>query len=452
MKSFLSDSQILQDQKKLSHYGRDWVPFYKPNPSLAVFPKTTEEAAQLVQWARRNKTALVPSGGRTGLSGGAVAIQKEVIVSFEKMNQLIEFNKFEGVMTMQAGMITQEVQRIAEEHGYFMPISFSAEGSSHIGGNTATNVGGIHVIHYGHIRRWIVGLKAVTGTGGILDLGRCLIKDNAGYSLKNLLIGSEGTLGLITEVSLALTKKPGNLHVFLMACSNMQDLIEIYSYFKRETSLHAFEMFTQCALDYVEKSGVRKSPLAEKSPYYILMEVLDEDQEKTLEIFEKLMNEGKIQDGAMSQNSQQAQEIWALRENISESLSPYKPYKNDISVRTSKLSEFLVQMDQLMKEKYPHYTVVWFGHIGDGNLHINIIKNSQTSEGAFLEDCKTVNQLLFSKVQEFGGSISAEHGVGLVKKEDLHYCRSKEEIKYMKAIKNIFDPHGILNPGKIIDC
>ena len=447
--SFLDKSQILRDEKSLKHYGQDWTGFFTPDPALVVFPKTTDEVKKLVDWARENKTPLIPSGGRTGLSGGASALKKEVIVSFEKMKSLLEFNEFDGTLTVEAGMVTKEVQNLAEEKGFFMPISFAAEGSSQIGGNAATNAGGIHVIHYGHFRRWILGLKVVTGRGDILHLGRGLVKNAAGYSLMNLFIGSEGTLGFITEVTLALTKKPKNLHVFLLALSDLKNLMKVYSHFKKEASIHAFEMFTEKALSYVASHGGPQSPLSKKSPYYVLIET--PSQERALSVFENLMNQGLIEDAVMSQSSSQAQEIWALRENISESIASFKPYKNDISVRTSKISEFLSQMDPLLKAQYPKYEVIWFGHIGDGNLHINIIKDDKTTMSDFLKDCRQVNQLLFAKIKEMGGSISAEHGVGLLKKDDLHFSRSTEEINYMKQIKKTFDPDGIINPGKIFD-
>ena len=451
LSSFLSEKQILTDQKNLEFYGRDWIQLFKSNPLCVVFPKETQDVVHLVHWARKYKTALVPSGGRTGLSGGATAEHKEVIVSFEKMNQLIEFNEFESTLRVQPGMITQEVQRQAEERGLFMPISFSAEGSSQIGGNAATNAGGIHVIRYGLMRQWIRGLQVVTGKGETLQLGKGLIKDATGYSLLQLFIGSEGTLGFITEVTIGLTQKPSALSVFLLGVSDLNTLVEVYSCFKKEVPLNAFEMFTDKALEYVESMGKHKTPLSQRSSYYVLMEVLQSDQEKVFSVFEKLMSEGKIKDGTVSQNSEQAGQIWALRENISESIAQREPYKNDISVRISQLPEFLSQVNNLLKKEYPHYEVVWFGHIGDGNLHINILRPKDVNPDEFFQNCRRVNDLLFSKVQEFGGSISAEHGVGLLKKNYLHYSRSKEELQYMKSIKKVFDPDHILNPGKMLN-
>ena len=450
LKSFLSEDQILTKSDELSSYGKDWLSFYTPNASAVVFPKKTQDVVQLIWWAIQNKVALIPSGGRTGLSGGATALHKEVIVSFEKMNQLIEWNDLEETFTVEAGFITSELQRIAKEKGYYFPISFAAEGSSQIGGNVATNAGGVHVIRYGMIRKWVRSLEVVTGTGEILNLGRHLIKDATGYNLLQLFIGSEGTLGFITKVTMEVTASPQSLNVFLLGVSSLKDVVEVYSKFKKDIPLYAFEMMTDLALNYAQEAGAH-FPLSSRSAYYILMEFLEEHQEKAFGLFEELMNKGQIKDGTMSQSFEQAQQIWSLRENISESLTPYKPYKNDVAVRISQLPDFLTQVDELLKKEYPEYKVVWFGHVGDGNLHINILKPENLEDSEFIKNCERVNALLFSKIKEFGGSISAEHGVGLLKKNHLHYSRSKAEIQYMKQIKNIFDPHHIINPGKIID-
>ena len=451
LKSFFSSSQILSDSKSLEHYGRDWIRYFNPNPLCIVFPKKESEVKDLVKWAQKHKIVLVPSGGRTGLSGSATAENKEVVVSFEKMNRVIEFNEFEETLTVEPGVITQEVQKIAEEKGLFFPISFAAEGSSQVGGNVATNVGGIHVIQYGMMRRWVRGIKVVTGRGDVLKLGRHLIKNSTGYNLMNLFVGSEGTLGFITEITLAFTRRPPAMQVFLIGINQLSDIVEVYSHFKKHISLHAFEMFTNLALDYVLKNGGSSFPLSQKCSFYVVMEIFERDQEKALSIFEKLMSQEKIQDVSISQNSQQAQEIWSLRENISEAISTYQPYKNDVAVRISKLPQFLTEVDELLQKEYPHYKVVWFGHVGDGNLHINILKPKELDSQIFIQECEKVTQLLFSKIQEFEGSISAEHGVGLLKKKYLQYSRNPEEIEYMKELKKVFDPYQILNTGKIFD-
>ena len=451
LKKILAEDQISTQTDILKKYGGDWLGLYEPAPSLVLFPKSRQNIEDIVKWALEFNISLVPSGGRTGLSGAAVAQNKEVILSFERMNQIMEFNEIEQSLKVQPGVITQSVQEFAQKKSLYFPLSFASEGSSQIGGNVATNAGGVHVIRYGSLRKWILGLEVITGEGKVLSLGRSLIKNVAGYDLMNLFIGSEGTLGLITEITLQLTKKPEPSCVFLFSVPNLNALMKLYHSFKSQLSLIAFEMFTKEAVEYVQKNSSFSFPLKEKSSYYVLAECEQNVQEKALSLFESSLENEYILDGVVSESSSQAEELWSFRENISESLSPYSPYKNDISVRISLLPEFLSEMDQALKKEYPDFTVVWFGHVGDGNLHINILKPENMEKEIFLQKCKTVNDILFSIVNKYGGSISAEHGVGLLKKPYLHYSCSEEELKYMKAIKKIFDPKGLFNPGKIFE-
>ena len=449
LKKILSEEQISQNADTLKEYGKDWLSIYQPAPSMVLFPKSHQSVEDIVKWALRYNIALVPSGGRTGLSGGSVALRQEVVLSFERMNQILEFNEQEQSLTVQAGVITQRVQEKAREKSFYFPLSFASEGSSHIGGNASTNAGGVHVIRHGCIRKWITGLKVVTGQGKSLCLGKGLIKNQAGYDLLQLFIGSEGTLALITEVTLKLAKKPEPSMVFLFSVPDLKSLMEVYCLFKAKLSLRAFEMFTDRAVEYAQKNS--SFPLKQKSPYYALIECDQSQQESALLLFESALEKAYIQDGVVGENPKQAKELWAFRENISESLSPYFPYKNDICIRISCLPDFLSEMNKTLSKEYPDFTVVWFGHIGDGNLHINVLKPQNMAKDQFLKHCERVNQMLFSLVKKYKGSISAEHGVGLLKKPYLSYSCSEAEIMYMKAIKKVFDPKGLLNPGKIFD-
>lgn len=451
LKNILKEDQISTQPDVLQKYGRDWLELYTPSPSMVLFPESHKNVKDIVKWATESHTALVASGGRTGLSGSAVAQNQEVILSFERMNQILAFNEIEQTLTVQPGVITKTVQEQAKEKSLYFPLSFASEGSSQIGGNVATNAGGVHVIHYGSLRKWITGAKVITGEGKTLSLGRGLIKNTAGYDLLNLFIGSEGTLGLITEITLQLTKKPEPPCVFLFSVAELNALMKLYYLFKSQISLRAFEMFTDLALEYVQKNSSSPFPLQEKGAYYVLMECDQSNQEKALSLFESALNNSYVIDGVVSENSRQAQELWTIRENISESLSPHFPYKNDISVRISHLPDFLSEMNKTLTEEYPDFKVVWFGHVGDGNLHINILKPEKMEKDLFIKQCEKVNDILFSIIKKYRGSISAEHGVGLLKKPYLLYSCSEEEVLYMKAIKKIFDPQGILNPGKIFD-
>lgn len=455
LKDLFPKDQLLEDQSSLEEYAHDWAKNISFKASQVVFPKTTEDVHRLVQWARETNTALVPSGGRTGLSGAATATQGEVIVSFQKMNQILEFNEVDSSVWVEPGVVTEDLQNFAKEKGLSFPVDFAARGSSQIGGNVATNAGGINVVRYGLMRDWVLSLEVVTGKGELLQLNQGLIKNASGYDLRHLFIGSEGTLGFVTRAEIKLTTRPMDSMVFLFATDQLSSVMEVFKAFRKELPLLAFEMFTDKALDVVLKNqSSLGAPFAERHPYYLVVEaekINEKTEEMALEVFEKCLENGWVSDGVLAQSQTQAKDLWSYREHISESTAPFSPYKNDISVRISKVPEFLESTEKLLREGYPHLEVVWFGHIGDGNLHINVLKPSDMAQDQFLKECDRVNQILFANLKAFQGSISAEHGVGLVKKPYLEFTRSKEEIEIFRGIKKVFDPDGILNPGKIFD-
>ncbi len=454
LKKILSGDRVLTDAASLLEYGRDWVKYLVPNPLAIVFPKTTDEVVKLVEWARSNKIGLVPSGGRTGLSGGAAALNGEVVVSMQRMNRILDFDSFDQTVTVEAGVITETVQKFAEEKNLYYPVDFASRGSSHIGGNVATNAGGIKVLRFGLTRNWVAGLEVVTGRGEVLQLGNSLVKNATGYDLRHLFIGSEGTLGLITKVTLNLTRPTHEPALFLFGVESLDSVMKIYHAFKQSLPLLAFEMFTDIALKHVTSHhSDLKRPLSETYPYYVLAEVEVSGESvvnDAIELFENGLEQGWILDGVQSQSPQQSRDLWRLREDISEATSPHSPYKNDVSVRIAKVPEFLSEMNQILEHNYPHFEVVWFGHIGDGNLHINILKPKEMTTEKFLSECKTVDALMFEMIEKLGGSVSAEHGVGLTKHAYLRHSRSVVEMGLMRQIKSVFDPDSIMNPGKLI--
>ncbi|OQW46572.1 MAG: FAD-linked oxidase [Proteobacteria bacterium SG_bin7] len=452
LKNILKDDQVLADSESLKHYGQDWTRYYEPKPSAIAFPKTTEDIVALVNFARTTKIALVPSGGRTGLSSAAVATNNEIVVSFEKMNQILDFDSMDQVVRVQPGVITQTIQEFAVEKGLYFPVDFASKGSSQIGGNIATNAGGVKVLRYGLTRNWVGGLKVVTGKGEVLNLNKSLVKNASGYDLMQLFIGSEGTLGFIAEAEIKMCRPPYPLQVMLFAVPNLKCIMKIYEMAKKQLSLTAFEMFSEVALKYVLEHSRIARPLPEGSPYYVLVEgelIAESTTEDFVKLFEDGVNHGWIDDGIIAQTETQFKEIWSMRENVAESVAKFTPYKNDISVRLSRVPDFITEVDNLLKNDYPNFEIVWFGHIGDGNLHISILKPDDWKKEKFFEACRKVDEHLYATIQKFEGSISAEHGVGLAKKAFLHFTRSNQEVEYMRLIKKQFDPDNIMNPGKI---
>jgi len=435
-------------------YGKDWTRAWTPAPLAIVLPRTTEEVIAIVKLALKENLALVPSGGRTGLSGGAVAAFGEVVVAFDRMNKILEFNPVDRQVRCEAGVVTEQLQQFALDNDLLYPVDFASAGSSQIGGNVATNAGGIKVIRYGMTRNWVQGLKVVTGSGELLDLNRGLIKNATGYDLRHLFIGSEGTLGLITEVTLSLSSLPTDPTVLLLGLEEMSSSMDILQAFQSCLQLTAFEFFSDKALGHVMAEKSLPQPFESRTNYYALLEFenrSEQDMENALGCFESCMESGWISDGTVSQNLTQAQNLWRLREDISETIAKFTPYKNDISVMVSKIPAFVAEVDALVGQSYPDFEIIWFGHIGDGNIHLNILKPDSMETTDFFAKCGEVSEWVFNLVQKFGGSVSAEHGVGMLKKPYLQFSLDPGEIEIMQAMKRVFDPAGILNPGKIFD-
>lgn len=461
LKSILEPSRIFwkddpqTEPNLLETYGSDRTKVYKPNPSAVVFPKNTNEVEAIIKFANQNKISIVPSGGRTGYAGGAVASNLEMVVSLSKMDSVLDFDPFLGSITVQAGMITKAVHKEVEDRGFYFPVDFAATGSSHIGGNIATNAGGLKVVFYGLVRDWVLGMKVVTGSGEVLDFNGNILKNNTGYDLKHLFIGSEGTLGIITEVTLKLTKKPVDNRVLFLALPNYQNILEVF----KEThsfslNLLSYEFLTDICMSKVKAHLGVPDPFPTPSPYYVLIEfeiAEEKDEEKLFQFLESITEKELIVDGSVAQNSRQRDTFWKYREGISESLSIlHTVHKNDISLPLRNMEAFLGDMNSLLKNKYPGFEIALFGHIGDGNLHLNIIKPKEWSDSDFFSACKKVDPEMFSLIQKYKGSISAEHGIGTLKKDFLGFSRSKEEIRYMQEIKKLFDPNHIMNPGKVL--
>ena len=442
--------RVRTSPEDLGVWGVDWTRSFPVAPGAVVFPETVEEIVAVTRLANEAGFALVPSGGRTGLSGGAVASNGEVVVSFDRMNRVLDFNPVDRVVRCEAGVVTATLQEYAAERGLFYPVDFASSGSSQVGGNIATNAGGIKVIRYGLTRDWIAGLKVVTGAGEVLDCNNGLVKNATGYDLRHLFIGAEGTLGFVVEADIRLLEAPPPQRVMVLGVERISDMLDVLRSFQAAVTLSAFEFFSESALQHVLAHRDVPRPFASRAPYYALLEFDAAGEEAALETFEATVAAGWVGDGVVSRSDAQAQALWTLREGISESIAPRTPYKNDLSVRISDVPEFLDDIDLMVGEHYPDLEVCWYGHIGDGNLHLNILKPDDLSIDAFYERCHRISPALFEAVRARRGSISAEHGVGLLKRDFLPFSRSPAEIALMRSVKRVFDPNGVMNPGKLL--
>jgi len=448
-----ADLRVVTEPAVLESHGRDWTRFREPRPAAVAFPESVRQVQALVAAAAASKIALVPSGGRTGLSGGAVAADGEVVVSFDRLRRVLDFNRIDRTLTVEAGVVTAAVQERARSEGLYYPVSFAAEGSSQIGGNIATNAGGIRVLRYGLTREQVAGLKVVTGRGDVLECNRGLVKNASGYDLRHLFTGSEGTLGLIVEATLRLTDPPPPSKVLLLGVESMDALMMIFGALRTRLDLTAFEFFTDRALHHVRAGQGLPAPLDTDCPLYVIAEFdcpSESQEDAAMDCFSSCAEQGWLLDGVMSQSDRQIAQLWRYRESISESISHFPPYKNDLSVTVSRVPEFLRRMDRVIGEICPDFEVVWYGHIGDGNLHMNILKPEGMDLQTFESRSHEISDKTYALTREFGGSISAEHGIGLLKRPWLNRVRSAADIEFMRGIKRVFDPAGIFNPGKLL--
>lgn len=454
LRAIVGDRRVITDSADAAPYGLDRTSFWQSRPGAVVLPGNCEEVAAVIRLANRHRLAVVPSGGRTGLSGGAMATSGELVLALDRMNRILELDPGAATLTCEAGTITQAIQQAAAEQDLFYPVDFASSGSSQIGGNIATNAGGIRVIRYGGTRHWVLGLKVVTGSGEILDLNRGLVKNNSGYDFRQLFIGSEGTLGIVCEVTLALARPPRDQQVMLLGVPDFHALAQVLALLRRTLTLSAFEFFCQRGLAQVQAHTGARQPLSRIAPFYALVEFdagSDAGEGNAMAAFQHCIDNGWATDGVLAQNQSQARALWRLREDMSESLAPLQPWKNDLAVTVARVPDFIDAMEKLMVERHPDLTVVWFGHLGDGNIHLNVLKPDRLSSADFARRCQGLGEEVARQVAALGGSISAEHGIGLLKKQQLRHTNSDAEIALMKQVKAVFDPNGIMNPGKLFD-
>jgi len=356
-----------------------------------------------------------------------------------------------------AGAVTEAVHQHCAPSGLTWPIDFASKGSSQVGGNISTNAGGVKVIRYGLTRQWVLGLQVVTMQGDILELNGALEKNNTGIDLRQIFIGSEGTLGVITEATLKLTRLPGKLEVFFFGVEDISAVLKLFHEVRKSSfKIMAFECMTRNCFELVSSEQGLKPPFDRYYPAYVLLEIESSESAEAQSELEpwlsKLFEGGWVLDGTWAQSTREAQELWRFREGISESLTHRGfAYKNDIALPVSRLEEFVEEMTCLFSGRDFQGEVFLFGHIGDGNLHVNTLKPAEMDKETFIQLCHEMDLQLFALVNKHAGSISAEHGIGLLKKSALHFSRSEPELAIMKGLKQVLDPQGLLNPGKIWD-
>ncbi len=454
--SILPAECVVTSPEDLRFYGKDSSSQFKAAPSVILLPSNAAQILSIVKLCNDRRLSLVPSGGRTGYSGGATAENGEAVLSLKNLNRIISVNAVDQSLACQAGATTEAVRQAAANQGLFYPVDFASKGSSHIGGNLATNAGGIRVIRYGSTRDWVLGMKVITGAGEELSLNGALVKNATGFDLRHLFIGSEGTLGIITEATLRLTTQPKDSSLALCALNSVADCLTVLREIRsRGLTINVIEYFERNALELVTAHTGLPAPFAAKAAAYVVLEV-ETPETTTKNLFQaavmSLIEDGLVADAVVAESEKHRLNLMALRERISETIGRTNiPHKNDIAVPVASIADFVECYRSMMQAKFSDFEVIVFGHVGDGNLHLNVLKPKPMDEGEFFKRCELIDEETFKIVRDFAGSVSAEHGVGLLKKKYLGYSRSAAEIQLMQKIKADFDPNGILNPGKIFN-
>lgn len=459
-KNFLGHENVTDDPHELHVYGKDWTKVYTPQPLCVIFPTSTQQVSEILKYCNEYQLPVVPSGGRTGLAGGAVAKNHEVVLSLEKMRKLGEVDTMAQTLRVEAGAITEQVHEHCKPYGLIWPVDFASKGSSQVGGNIATNAGGVKVIRYGLTRNWVLGLTVVLMDGTILKLNGALEKNNTGIDLRQIFIGTEGVMGVITEAILKLAPLQGPSEVFFFGLKDLSKVFELFLKCRESGfTLNAFECLSHECLQTVLKLSKKSSPLQQAHAQYVLLEIekpLQGDQradstEWLASLFEAHdAQESIVEDAVLAQSPKEAAELWSLRERISESLAATGLlHKHDIALPIDQLKNFLENWSHDLSKNYPILKPYIFGHIGDGNLHVNLMKPESMPVEEFKTICAQADSNMFGWIKKYQGSVSAEHGIGLLKKHLLAYSRTETEIEYMKSMKKLFDPKGLLNPEKI---
>ncbi|MXN66032.1 FAD-binding protein [Stappia sp. GBMRC 2046] len=459
--AIVGEANALTSESDKAPHLREWRDLYHGKTPVVLRPGSVEEVSQILKTANELKLRIVPQGGNTGLVGGQIPDDSsgEIVLSLGRLNKIRKIDADGYTMTVEAGCILEAIHQAAEEVDRIFPLTLGAQGSCQIGGNISTNAGGTAVLAYGNTRELVLGLEVVLATGEIWNGLRSLRKDNTGYDLKQLFIGAEGTLGVITAAVLKLFPKPRDRQVAFVGLSDSHAALALFSQARAKAGpmLTGFELMPRVGIEFCLKhlEGAR-DPLSEPHPWYVLVELSSGTENASLrDLMEELLGEafeaGLVQDAALAESIAQGEAFWHLRHGMSEvQREEGGSIKHDVSVPVASVPAFLDKAIAAVEEMVPGCRPVPFGHMGDGNIHFNVSQPVGADKAGFIARWDEMNALVHGIVAEFGGSISAEHGIGRLKRDLLKEVKSELELDMMRRIKVAFDPNGILNPGRVL--
>jgi FAD/FMN-containing dehydrogenase len=445
----------IRDPAAMEAYNREWRDLWHGRSPMVLRPASTGEVARILGIANETLTAIVPQSGNTGLVGGQIADAEggEVVLSLDRMTRILDVDPANDTMTVEAGATLKSVREAAEAAGKMFPLSLASEGSCRIGGNLATNAGGLNVMAYGSARDLCLGLEVVLADGRVWNGLRSLRKDNCGYDLRNLFVGSEGTLGVITGAVLKLFPRPAHYETAFVALPSPKAAVDLLSLVKDRSGNRAvaFEIVPAFAMDLVGRHMGKRNPLGQASPWYVLAELADPPEGCFAAILEEALERGLIADATLAQSDSQRRELWAMRELMPEAQKfEGGAMKHDIAVPLSQLPRFLAEGEAAVHRLIPKARIFAYGHLGDGNIHYNVIQPEGHDKEAFLSRTDAVNEAVYGVVLTLGGSISAEHGIGRAKRHYMPRIRPAVELAMMRGVKRLLDPNDILSPGRVL--